>query len=55
MAKIQEHIFGDIGQNTASFSVAQYQDGSDSKTVFLNVDNALYRAKEDGRNRVVVF
>lgn len=54
-AKIQEHTFGDIGQKTASFGVAQYHDESDLKTVFLNVDNALYRAKEEGRNRVVVF
>jgi len=53
--KIQEHIFSDIGQKTASFGVTQYQDGTDLKTVFINVDNALYRAKEDGRNRVVVI
>ena len=53
--KIQEHIFGDIGQKTASFGVTQYQEGSDLKTIFLNVDNALYRAKEDGRNRVISF
>ncbi len=54
-AKIEEHTFSNVGQKTASFGVTQYQDGSDLKTIFINVDNALYRAKEEGRNRVVVF
>ncbi|HMI19545.1 MAG TPA: GGDEF domain-containing protein [Sphingomonas sp.] len=39
---------------SASFGVARYWSGADPKTVFVRADAALYRAKEAGRNRVVV-
>jgi diguanylate cyclase (GGDEF)-like protein/PAS domain S-box-containing protein len=54
-AKIQEYQFTTVGQKTASFGVTQYEKGTDLKSLFLNVDNALYKAKEEGRNRVVVL
>ena len=39
---------------SASFGVAQYRPGADPKKVFVRADSALYRAKEAGRNRVIV-
>jgi diguanylate cyclase (GGDEF)-like protein len=39
---------------SASFGIAQYRSGADPKKVFVHADAALYRAKEAGRNRVVV-
>lgn len=37
---------------TASFGVAQYRRGEDAAALFNRADDALYRAKEKGRNRV---
>lgn len=38
---------------TASFGVAQLQDGDHEDALIRRVDDALYRAKYEGRNRVV--
>lgn len=37
---------------TASFGVAQYRSGEDSVALFQRADDALYKAKKEGRNRV---
>ncbi|MCD6258104.1 MAG: diguanylate cyclase [Helicobacteraceae bacterium] len=39
---------------TMSFGVTQYISGEEEESVFKRVDQALYKAKENGRNRVVV-
>lgn len=39
---------------SASFGVARYRSGADPKKVFVRADTALYRAKEAGRNCVIV-
>ncbi|MES9937812.1 MAG: GGDEF domain-containing protein [Sedimenticola sp.] len=39
---------------TASFGVSTLNDDDDTQTLFKRVDDALYRAKENGRNRVVI-
>jgi PleD family two-component response regulator len=38
---------------TASLGVAGWQDGDDVAGLVERVDRALYRAKHEGRNRVV--
>lgn len=37
---------------TASFGVAEYEAGDTPGTIFKRADNALYQAKENGRNKV---
>jgi len=52
---IAAHRFPAVGAMTASFGVAQWRP-ADSLTVwFGHVDLALYRAKNSGRDRVVLF
>ena len=41
---------------TASFGIAEFpEDGSESKDIIHSADTALYKAKETGRNKVVLF
>lgn len=54
-AQIEAHRFDAVGQRTSSFGVASYLPGTDKEILFGNVDKALYTAKEQGRNRVIVF
>ena len=49
---IQRHEFPIVGQKTASFGATIYHKGDSSKELIYRVDEALYRAKENGRNRV---
>lgn len=53
--KIEKHPFTRIGHMTASFGVAQYNQGSNPKILFTAVDTALYASKAAGRNTVTVF
>ena len=55
---IREHI-GQLshktaGKVTASFGLTQYQEGDNLESLFKRCDDALYLAKENGRNRVEV-
>lgn len=50
--KIQSHKFKDIGQVTASFGVAQFNQKDSFDSVILKADKALYNAKRDGKNCV---
>jgi diguanylate cyclase (GGDEF)-like protein len=42
----------DVGSITCSFGVAEYCDGDSAETLLARADEALYRAKTNGRNRV---
>jgi len=39
---------------TMSFGVVEYQKGDDEEIIFKRADKALYRAKETGRNKVIL-
>lgn len=53
---ITENIKHDrVGTVTASFGVAGKNEYESSSTWFKNVDRAMFRAKEQGRNQVVVW
>jgi polar amino acid transport system substrate-binding protein len=49
---IAVHAFPGDARQTCSFGVATYEDGDDNVSLFKRADDALYRAKANGRNRV---
>ncbi|MFO0753784.1 MAG: diguanylate cyclase [Thermodesulfovibrionales bacterium] len=53
-SEMEQHCFTTVGHLTSSFGIAalRAEDGVD--TLVKRVDDALYRAKEGGRNRVAV-
>ncbi len=51
---IQGHNFGDGLKVTCSFGVTQFDPKDTQKSIFQRVDDALYEAKKNGRNRVVM-
>lgn len=50
---IEEHVFTEVGHVTVSVGVITVAGDVDRRATFASVDDALYRAKEGGRNRVV--
>jgi diguanylate cyclase (GGDEF)-like protein/PAS domain S-box-containing protein len=51
---IAEYQFTTIGTKTCSFGVATLQTEQNAHELIRHADNALYQAKNEGRNRVVV-
>lgn len=51
---IEAEHFAYAGSRTASFGVAMYHINDDEKSMVARADESLYRAKENGRNRVEV-
>ena len=52
LAGIRKIQFAEAGSVTCSFGVAHYQDGDTAETLLARADDALYRAKSNGRNRI---
>jgi len=52
--KIEHSTFNDYGKQTASFGIACYQEGDTIDSIINHADEALYMAKNAGRNRVEV-
>ncbi|MES9902622.1 MAG: transporter substrate-binding domain-containing protein [Sedimenticola sp.] len=52
---IEKEDFIRVGQKTASFGIYIYQKGDRPEDIIKLVDNALYQAKESGRNRAVCY
>ncbi|ASG65881.1 hypothetical protein CEW91_06890 [Idiomarina piscisalsi] len=51
--RLEAATFDDVGVVTASFGVTFYKGGESRASLVKRVDDALYDAKENGRNRVV--
>ena len=49
---VSQHAFKEIGHITCSIGVAEYVKGETSDEFFRRMDEALYRAKNAGRNKV---
>lgn len=53
--KVQEHVFDKVGSKTISMGVCMYEKGDSTLSLIKKSDEALYRAKDNGRNRVEVY
>jgi diguanylate cyclase (GGDEF)-like protein len=53
-AAIGQREFAEVGSVTCSFGVAQYAPGETAEAFIARADDALYRAKINGRNQVVL-
>ena len=51
-ATIEKHKFDDVKHITCSIGISQFHKNEDKETLFKRVDEALYKAKKAGRNRV---
>ena len=52
--EIEEFTFSKVGNITSSFGVTVFRAKDNKKTFIKRVDDALYKAKNEGRNRVVI-
>ncbi|MFO7814202.1 MAG: GGDEF domain-containing protein [Halanaerobiales bacterium] len=50
--EIEDYEFTKVGNITSSFGVASYLENKDIREIIKAADDALYKAKEEGRNRV---
>jgi diguanylate cyclase (GGDEF)-like protein len=51
---IEQHHFSIVERRTASFGVAVYETNDSSHRIIDRADQALYRAKEQGRNQTIL-
>lgn len=53
--KVKDTFFTQVYNVTASFSVVAYRTGQNLEALLECADKALYQAKDNGRNQVIVF
>ncbi|MGA1932093.1 diguanylate cyclase [Arcobacter sp. YIC-464] len=53
-ATVEKHSFEEVGNITCSIGISQYHKTESKETLFKRVDEALYKAKSNGRNRVEI-
>jgi diguanylate cyclase (GGDEF)-like protein len=53
-SKIEETVFGVVGDKTCSFGVSEYKDNSINEFI-KEADSSLYFIKENGRNAIGIF
>jgi diguanylate cyclase (GGDEF)-like protein len=51
--EVEQESFHKVGQITISLGVAQLREGDSIDDLIKRVDNSLYKAKRQGRNRVI--
>ncbi len=51
---IENHDFPKVGRVTISIGAARFKPNDDEHTLFKRADDALYQAKQTGRNKVVI-
>ncbi len=54
-SKIAAHDCGEPGHQTCSFGVAEFLSGKDINSIIYCADKALYQAKDNGKNQVVIY
>jgi len=52
-ASMENHAFPVVGRKTSCFGAAEYRTGESPEETVKRADAALYRAKAEGRNRVI--
>ncbi|WP_108060862.1 GGDEF domain-containing protein [Poseidonibacter lekithochrous] len=52
---IEENTFSTIGSKTASFGITTYINGDNTNSMLKRADDALYKAKTTGRNKVEIL
>ncbi len=53
--KVERFEFADVGKLTISLGVTGYEKFEDPARMIQRVDKALYQAKKEGKNRVILF
>ena len=53
-AAVAKHSFTVVGKKTCSFGIASYRPGDTADTMVKRADDALYKAKQHGRDRVAI-
>ena len=51
--EIAHYSFGSVGNVTASIGISSFIEGDTPQTLFKRVDDAMYKAKHNGRNQVI--
>jgi diguanylate cyclase (GGDEF)-like protein len=51
---IKSHKFDNFGNVTVSLGITEFKEGDTADTLIKRADDAMYKAKMEGRNRVAV-